>query len=317
MNLNQLVAIRNSIESISTKELNKPMQTLARSINVGLLDIEATFPEESNEVRSAYATIENNMADIKKSVDCLLEKINKEILRRSSHFKVRGAVLDQIPVVDKVNAETDRRLRHRMFPPEIKFDIVSRIQLYTSAQYPALEIGPGDGQFTPYMVAGDPLYLVDINREFLDKTLELFPIEYQKRVRTYQIDTHGFGDNDLSNLPQNQFGFVLAIDVMDFYTWDFVSDYLKNIYQVLRPGGVLMFTYNNCEDAYAVNLVERGVRGWATEQDLRQLCHDIGYEIITTKNIPGQTYWAEIRKPGKLETIKIQQAMGEIVAATG
>ena len=316
MNLSQLVSIKKSIQNINFADANKLLATLSKSINVGLLDIEQNYPDESNALRESYSGLDNTLDNIKNKIEDLVKVIDAEIDRRASHYRIRGSILDGIPVVEKLNAEAEIRTRIRLFPPDIKYDIVSAIRLYTSNQYPVLELGPGTGQFTKYLVAGDPLYLVDINQEFLDKSLEQFTYEYRKRVRTYQIDAHGFGDNDLSCLPQNQIGFVLAIDLMDFYTWDFVSDYLKNIYEVLRPGGVLLFTYNNCEEGSAVIAVERGLRGWATETDLRKLCSHIGYEIIETKNIPGHTYWAVIKKPGKLETIKIQQALGEIVLAS-
>lgn len=317
MQLSQLVSIKKSIKSIDLTDSFEVLSALSKSINIALLDIEQNHADESSALRQTYSTLENNLVDVTNSINNLLESIDKEIRQRASHYCRRGSVLDGIPVVEKMNAEAEIRTRIRLFPPDIKYDIVSIIRRSTSHQYPALELGPGNGQFTQYMVAGDPLYLVDINNEFLVKALEQFPFEYRKRVRPYQIDAHGFGDNDLSGLPQNQFGFVLAIDLMDFYTWDFVADYLKNIYNVLRPGGTLMFTYNNCEDSTAAILVERGLRGWATETSMKETCLDIGYEIAETKNIPGHTYWAVVKKPGNLETIKIQQSMGEIVQSIG
>jgi SAM-dependent methyltransferase len=315
MQLSQLVSIKKSIQLINLENSAEALSALSKSIDIGLLDIEQNYTEESAALRQTYSTLENNLTNVKDNIKNLLESIDKEILQRASHYCRRGSILDGIPVVEKMNAEAEIRTRIRLFPPEIKYDIFSIIRKFTSPQYPALELGPGNGQFTQYMVAGDPLYLVDINQEFLEKAPNQFTFEYRKRIRTYQIDAHGFGDNDLSCLPQNQFGFVLAIDLMDFYTWDFVSDYLKNIYNVLRPGGTLMFTYNNCEEFSAVISVERGLRGWATETDMKKTCIDIGYEIVETKNIPGHTYWAVVKKPGNLETNKIQQAMGEIVLA--
>ena len=316
MQLSQLVSIKENIKSIDLENSVEALSTLSRSINIALLDIEQNYAEESAALRRTYSTLENNLTDVTNSINNLLESVDKEIRQRASHYCRRGSVLDGIPVVEKMNAEVELQTRIRLFPPDIKYDIVSIIRKFTSHQYPALELGPGTGQFTQYMVAGDPLYLVDINKEFLVKSVEQFPFEYRKRVRPYQIDANGFGDNDLSGLPQNQFGFVLAIDLMDFYTWDFVADYLKNIYNVLRPGGTIMFTYNNCEDSTAAILVERGLRGWATETDMKQTCIDIGYEIVETKNTPGHAYWAVVKKPGNLETIKIQQSMGEIVQSS-
>lgn len=317
MNLSQLVSIKKSLLEIEFLQSKEAMSLLAKEIDIGLLDIEQNFSDNSKLVRQAYASLDDNLHNVQTTLADLINAIDKEITKRAQPYCIRGTVFDDIPVVDKVNSEHEKSTRIRLFPPDIKFDIVKIIRQYTSNLYPALEIGPGNGQFTHYMVAGDPLYLVDINKEFLEKSINQFPPEYQRRVRTYQIDSEGFGDNDLSCLPQEQFSFVIAIDVMDYYTWDFVKDYLNNIYQVLRPGGHLMFTYNNCEDSAAVIQVEKGFKGWATETDVRSECTKIGYEIIETKNFPGYSHWAVVRKPGNLETIKLQQAMGEIVQAVG
>ena len=85
---------------------------------------------------------------------------------------------------------------------DIEQDVKTRILNYTNWRYPALEIGCRDGEWTQFMVAADPLYIMDRHQEFLDAAKNQFPSAYQRRLRTYQMINH-----DLSVLPQNQCGF--------------------------------------------------------------------------------------------------------------
>ena len=59
---------------------------------------------------------------------------------------------------------------------------------------------------------------------------------------------------------------------------------------------------------------------YAQDDLLKNLCLNIGYEIIDFKDIPlkekwyTHASWAEIRKPGVLKTVKAAQAMAQILS---
>ena len=62
-----------------------------------------------------------------------------------------------------------------------------------------------------------PIQSIHHNQEFLDSTLSKFNETYQRRVRPYLVGSDGISDFDYSMLPINQFGFIFAWNVINFW----------------------------------------------------------------------------------------------------
>jgi SAM-dependent methyltransferase len=198
--------------------------------------------------------------------------------------------------------------RFNLATPEIKLKVTAAIAQKTVPRFACLELGPGDGQWTEYLVAADPLYLADINQDFLDSTVKKFPEPYRPRIRTYLLNN----DGNLSKLPQKQFGFVFAWDVFSFMPLDLCKEYLQNIFNILKPGGTFLFNYNNCDEYQNVRYVEAGFKSWMTKSLLEKTVKELGFDIEKYDNHEKE-YWIIIRKPGNLRTVKSMQALGKIV----
>ena len=209
--------------------------------------------------------------------------------------------------------DLERSLRIYHADPDIKNQISGIISLKTRPQFASLEIGPGDGQWTEYMVSADPLYIVDIHQEFLTSTVRKFEQAYQTRIRPYLINDLVFNDHILEKLPQSQFGFVFAWDVFTFFPADYFEKYLESIYQVLKPGGCVLFNYNNCENFFCAQYAETGFQSWMPKYLLEKIVKKLNFTVESfnsNKNI----YWTILRKPGSLQTVKGLQALGKIIS---
>jgi SAM-dependent methyltransferase len=137
-------------------------------------------------------------------------------------------------------------------PGQLQQEVESRINIYTNWKYPALEIGCRDGEWTKLLVAADPLYVTDQHQDFLDTAIRDYTPEYQRRIRPYLIK-----DSDYGILPQHQFNFVFSWNHFNYKSLDTLKKTLKQVYNLLKPGGVFMFSYNNGDlpaaAAYAEN----------------------------------------------------------------
>lgn len=212
--------------------------------------------------------------------------------------------------------------------PELELLINSRISGYSEFRYPGLQMcnyildqkwlhDAGLQNFaTPSdrihsMLACDPLYLVGENSTALRETIKIFPEQYQRRVGIYEIK-----NQDLSILPQNQFGLILCWDILNYCAIDKIEHYFKEFIKLLRPGGVLFFSYNNCDIEKSAENAENLLAGWASTRLIKKLISDIGFEIISFSDYPANDYlntsvsWGEIKKPGELSTVKRSQAQG-------
>jgi len=145
-------------------------------------------------------------------------------------------------------------------------EVLVKSRSYTDWRYPVLEIGPGDGTWTEHLIAGDPLYIVDLHQEFLDNTLNKFNPVYRNRGRSYIVGAHGIADTDFSLLPQGQFGFIFSWNVFNYYPLEYTKLMLTQCMGLLRPGGVMMFSYNNCDVVQCAEYAEKGLASWMQKE---------------------------------------------------
>jgi SAM-dependent methyltransferase len=200
-----------------------------------------------------------------------------------------------------------REHRRLNISSDVEMQVKQRLLLHTNWRYPSLEIGCQDGDWTQYLVAADPLYVMDRSTEFLDATSSRFTPEYQRRLRKYPLVNH-----DLSALPENQFAFVFSWNYFNYVSLDTMKQYLQQIMQLLRPGGVFMFTFNDGDTPAGAGMAEHFARTYMPSSMLTPMCESLGYITNPVTDLgPGIT-WLEIHKPGDLQTIKAHQALGEI-----
>ena len=203
-----------------------------------------------------------------------------------------------------------------IFNESIDHLISASIIKYNDWHYPSIQINPKFKKWIDCMVTGDPLYLTYYNDlGWNNELIADYPQLYQSRLRIYQIT-----NEDFSILPQNQFGFVLCWEIFNFLSLEKIEQHIRQVFNLLRPGGVFMFSYNNCNIHSMARVAESRDISYAQDDLLKNLCLNIGYEIIDFKDIPlkekwyTHASWAEIRKPGVLKTVKAAQAMAQILS---
>jgi SAM-dependent methyltransferase len=162
------------------------------------------------------------------------------------------------------------------------------------------------------MVAYDPLYLVDLSHDYLTPAMNKFNEQYQNRLRPYVVREE-LDQEILSKIPDNQFGMCLAYNYFNFRPFEILKKYLAEIYQKLKPGGILAFTFNDCDRPSAVMLVENYYGCYTPGYLVQELAISMGYEIVYSWNDPGPVTWLELKKPGELTSLKGGQTLAKIV----
>lgn len=305
MGLHTLVKLRELLTSVYITE---PLTIEIDKLSTNLCELNSTVsePEYNNEISDLNLDLRrlHSAVNINRSkYTALIDHINQAIAAESSKF-----FTDNYKLELKYNAiEHVRNVRVMKLSEEVQQDVLGKIRLYTSWQYPALEIGCRDGEWTQHMIAADPLYIVDNFREFTESATKNFTEEYKRRIRVYL--TQGC---DMSALPQNQMGFVFCWNFLNYCSMDTIKEYLKSVKEILRPGGVFMFSYNDGDRSGGAGMAESFFMSYMPKSMLIPLCESLGYEIVTDEARDMSVSWLEIRKPGKLETVKAHQVMGEI-----
>lgn len=307
MALHDLVKLRQSLtDSLVTDTVVDELLMLRNRIENIKLQVPLLQPEHANYLNTLLDYYDdiiikvnvpvNNLAHEIFNIDSQIQKIVTKLFTDNYELETRYG-----------NHETVRNTRRIYINDDIESAIKQRIWLYTNWHYPTLEIGCRDGEWTQHLISADPLYIIDRHQEFLDSTIKRFTGEYQKRIRPYNLI-----NNDLSLLPQEQFGFVFSWGYFNYISLDTMKYYLSQIYKLLRPGGICMFSYNDGDTPAGAGMAENFAQTYMPKSQLIPIAKELGYELINNFQPGTNIYWIEFKRPGILNTVKAHQVLGQI-----
>jgi SAM-dependent methyltransferase len=305
--LYDLVTLKKTLlESYNTQEVEETIMKLRSQIENVKLQVPVIEQENLDYIEGLVQYCSTLLEQVTAPLDDFKKKI-KEIEAKigevSHKLFVGNYELEEMDGGPE-HVRNHRRIHLR---PEVEEMVQYRIQLYTGWQYPALEIGCRDGEWTQHLVAGDPLYIMDKYQEFLDSANSKFPPEYQARLRKYLNKEY-----DFSKLPQQQFGFIFSWGHFNYVSLDTITQVLKSVKNLLRPGGVFLFSYNDGDTPAGAGMAENFAQTFIPKSILVPTCEGLGFEIVQSFNEEPNISWIEIRLPGQLSSIKAHQVMGEI-----
>jgi len=308
--ISALVKIREHLVSVyNTEPVAKEINLLDTSLRA--IGEETDVKEVKNDIIELVDdlnTVHNKLRFNRDRYQALIDQIDQLIQAESRKFLTENYSLELR--VESEAIGNIRKVRVLDILPTLQEEILNRIQINTSWKYPALEIGCRDGEWTQHLIAADPLYITDHYRDFLESAVKDFPEEYQRRVRPYLTR-----DADLSALPQGQMGFVFCWNFLNYRSLDTVKEYLKSVKEVLRPGGVFMFSYNNGDMHECAGYAEGFWMSYIPKSFLVPMCESLGFEVVYTREARGEgtaISWIELKKHGELDTVKAHQVLGEI-----
>lgn len=304
MNLNELVFLRNSLQEALDRSLYlnlindsvAKLQTVSDSANehyrVKINDLAKQHLEIYNQAQREFEKIDNIVKEINNDIDQLTQKF----FTRNYQNECFAYDIDFMRNVKIISlAEGSEKV------------LLSRIFLYNNWKYPALEIGCRDGAWTKHLVGFDPLYVADHFDIFLNSTASQFLPAYQARLRKYTIQ-----DFTIKNLPIDQFGFIFSFNYFNYLSLDTIKQYLVQSMRWLRPGGTILFTYNNADLSASAGLCENYFMSYVPKSMLVPLAESLGFHVVADFDFLPSTSWIELQKPGILKTVKAHQALGEI-----
>ena len=262
-----------------------------------------TLQHKHKEIQQTFDAYEANLNQLKAELKQLIADTEKPWFTESYRLYEHEMVSDTAEYIlnrrPTITAETEQFYS-------------TRIMRHNSWHHPAMIIRPGKEIYINNLLASDPLYLVDESHDLLQPAMSQFNSLYQQRLRPYSINERN-SNKILDKLPNNQFGIVLAYNFFNFKPFEIIRKYLAEIYQKLRPGGVLAMTFNDCDRAKGVMLVEQHFCCYTPGYLVRELAQSLGYEIEFSWTDQGPTTWLELRKPGNFVSLRGGQALAKII----
>lgn len=321
MTLTQLVDLKTRLENFSTSELVRTAEYNRNEVlSWQSLVLNGTIKDNLDFLVNTFTSIHANSLSTEIIFKNLLEQVQQEIDNQSSRYLTYGYTINEVTaLVPSQNIEVDQKFRTIPRTKQFEEELASRVRVYTNWKYPCLEIGPGTGSWTDNFVGSDPLYIVDIHREYLNAVVFRYQEEFKRKIRPYLIGAEAERSPvDLSDLPKNQIGFIFSWSVFDFLPLDQLHMYLTSCYSVMRPGAIMVFSFNDCDYYENAALAENGQRHWMTKKLLQKAFDEIGFELQSFCTSQDQVHnWAEIKKPGQLYSMKTTTPLAQVMRRPG
>lgn len=309
MKLSEIVRYKNLLDTLSSRSKAEELQYKI----TGMIDLfesnDVQVPEYVDQLKSTHQLIqqahdqfEQQFAQLKQAVQNLIEQHEPE------YFQNSFELFDVGYRNDTPELTRDRRMGMDVDTYKV---IKQRLQLYANWQSPCMILRPAH-EHVGDLVACDPMYFVDTSIDMLNLTETWFTPEYQKRLRRYVINEHS--DRPLfQNLPKHCFGLIYSFHFFNFRPWIVLQQYLRECFELLRPGGLLIFTYNNCDIANRVEIVEHCGACYTPGRLIKDYVAQLGYETIYTFDDASGTSWMELRRPGDYASIRGGQTLAAIL----
>jgi ubiquinone/menaquinone biosynthesis C-methylase UbiE len=137
------------------------------------------------------------------------------------------------------------RLRYgRTQPGDLSKVVKHYLRPYVTPDSVVLEIGPGGGRWTQFLVGAREVVLVELNTQFFRYLRKRF--RKHKRKLTF-YETSGF---ELEGIDDGSIDFVFSFGTFVHIDPEGIDDYLGEIARVLRPGGMCTIQYADRDKPY-------------------------------------------------------------------
>jgi SAM-dependent methyltransferase len=311
MNLSQIVQFKNQIDGLkvdpvgfdAVRHFEDILHHVSNNIELRMEADIKNVERDLNQIQQSVGSFRESFAGVSKSLQQLVESQDQHIYDHS--MKVYREEFSQ----DTVAHILDRRL---LIDTESETIMRARLKSYADWRLPGMIIRPRTEDYINDMVALDPLYLVDHDMELLRPSTEQYLPEYQRRLRRYIINDY-VERPIFRNFPAGQFGVIFAYNYFNYKPLSVIDDYLAEMFQLLRPGGILIFTYNNCDLWHCVSFAEKNYMCYTPGIKIWNLAQKNGYVVNFEHNGVLDAKWIELKKPGEITSIKGGQSLAKIV----
>lgn len=313
MKLSELIAFRNALDNILIPEIKREAELklqnavhYVQSQNVQIGDYLQQLNGQLQLINSNFDGFEQLVNQLKQDLETTIASVEPRWFQESYRLYDEEMVYET----------TDYILNRVMnIADETKAMFQARLNYYSSWQQPALVIRPGLETYVQSMVSHDPLYIVDQDYDLLSPTINSFPEEYQRRLRPKVIKERQPGPL-LTAIPNEQMGLVFAYNFFNFRPLEIIKQYFEEVYTKLKPGGAFLLTINDCDNEKAVMLVESSFACYTPGSLIKELAKSTGYEVVFTWSDGGPNLWMELRRPGKLTSLRGGQTLAKILPKT-
>jgi hypothetical protein len=308
MKLSELVAYRTQLDDLTPTGTEDFIKSKLGSVIHVVDNHSLQFPELSTNLHHAQQQVTESFSMFQRELCRIKQELSQSISSLQPHYLAESYKLYGDMRKDSTEYILGRRITLNV---ETQSFIQSRVQYYSNWHHAGMIIRPANEIFMEHMVACDPLYVIDQSHDLLSPTRGRFNSVYQSRLRFYVVQENAERPM-LEQIPNGQIGFCMAFNFFHFKPFEIMRAYLTEIHQKLRPGGVMAFTFNDCDRVGAVKNAENFFMCYTPGYMLQSLCESLGFVMRYRYEVDAATTWMELEKPGTKPSLRGGQALAEL-----
>lgn len=262
---------------------------------------------EIEELQVTEPNFNQELIDImKKYKTSIKEEINKKVIELDSVSASTRLRIKQLKGSFRI-----RHFQDSLYSDNTLVKFRTILESINDWQFPACEIFPGVGQMLPHVLAAEPLYIVDWDKEVLDNAASIFNDFYaNKRLMRYVVEEY-----DFSELPQKSFGLVYCLNYIRYENLQGLIQLAKSVWDLLSDGGHYFFVYTPLDKHWGAHHYENGFSSGADTDKLLFELSRLGFEIVKTNGEDLEFYVAYVlvKKPGNLHLVKSTSVLAKII----
>ena len=304
MKLSNLISARNIL--VEQRSRDACEASLKNILNI--YDVMRSLPISHKDVIPELEQVSKSLIAFHEAIADQINQYNVMIKEREAEYFAASTRLYS----EEMCYESTEYILNRKLPvnDEIKKFIKTRLNRLVHSFYPGAIIRPAREEFVKDMVGYSPLYVLDQNMDLLAPSIENFNEAYQNRLCAYTFK-ESTDQPMLDSLPDNQFGAFFIYGYFNFRPIEIVQAFLKEIYQKLKPGGFVAFTYNDCNFMHGILSTEKSYTCYMNGDHIRQYARYLGFEVLYEFHNDGID-WLELKKPGELQSMRGGQCYARI-----
>jgi SAM-dependent methyltransferase len=152
----------------------------------------------------------------------------------------------------------------------LRFILDRYVRPYVKSDHTALEIGPGGGRWTRYLLDFSKVYAIDYHLELLRELQRNF--RRQKNLEF--VKNNGA---DFPGVPDKSIDFLFSFGALVHIELDIIQQYLYNIKRIVKPGANIVLQYSDKTKIMAQ--LNPGFSNNSPEE-MRQAVRTAGYQIL-------------------------------------
>lgn len=263
-----------------------------------LLEIDAAMQQSRSQAQTTVKRLESTLADLRSNLQTLTNQVDEIIRDSRSDAITRSQRLYQNQFQDYSPASVLSRtvpcdmIQHQCLTKKI------------TAKSVMLEIGmiirPLGESWITDMFGMDMIYLFDNDAALLEPAVDTVSEHLRGKLRAY-----AGGDQDpFAALPRSQISQIFAWNFFNYKPLPVIFHYLWEFTSLLRAGGSVLLTFNDCDRAVNAQFAESNFMCFTPASMILPRCQQLGYDVMEHHTADNGLSWLELRWPGRWDNLR-------------